>query len=184
MGAADPDRVRGGCRGQCLRCGGPEETQLHAEVVLATSVGRLRWAASHLTIALLGTATLLLAAGLSAGLAHAAQVGDLRQAAAVLAGAMVQLPAAWVLAGIVMALFGLQPRLIAGVWATLVAFLLIGELGSLLGPNQWVIDLSPFTHLQRIPGDQFTVTPTPWLIAVCAALITAGLVGFHRHDLD
>ena len=45
-----------------------EETDGRAEAVLATAVGRLRWAVSHLLVAVLGPAVALLAAGLTAGL--------------------------------------------------------------------------------------------------------------------
>jgi ABC-2 type transport system permease protein len=160
-----------------------EETASHAEMVLATSVGRFRWAFSHLTVALFGTAALLVGAGLGAGLAHGAQLGDLGQVGPVLLGALVQLPATWVVAAIVVALFGLAPRLIVGGWAALVAFLLIGEFGPLLRLDQWVMDLSPFAHLPKIPGAQFSAAPILWLTVTAAALIAAGLVGLRRRDI-
>ena len=43
-----------------------------AEEVLATAVGRVRWAGAHLATALAGTACLALAAGLTAGAARSA----------------------------------------------------------------------------------------------------------------
>jgi ABC-2 type transport system permease protein len=160
-----------------------EEAASHAEAVLATSVGRIRWASSHLVITLLGTTTLLIAAGLGAGLAHGARLGELSQAGPVLTGALVQLPAAWVVAAIVVALFGLAPRLIVGGWVALVAFLLLGEFGPLLRLDQWLLDLAPFTHLPKLPGAPFTAAPIWWLLAVAATLIAAGLVGFRRRDV-
>jgi ABC-2 type transport system permease protein len=101
----------------------------------------------------------------------------------VLLGALVQLPATWVVAAIVVALFGLAPRLIVGGWAALVAFLLIGEFGPLLRLDQWVMDLSPFAHLPKIPGAQFSAAPILWLTATAAALIAAGLVGLRHRDI-
>jgi ABC-2 type transport system permease protein len=87
-----------------------EESELRSEPVLATAVGRTAWAWSHIVMALLGTTVLLLGAGLGAGLAYSAQTGDLADFGRVLAGALVRLPAAWVLSGIVVAAFGLAPR--------------------------------------------------------------------------
>jgi len=43
----------------------------------------------------------------------------------VLAGALVYLPAAWVLAGLAAALYGLLPRFEIASWAALVGFLLL-----------------------------------------------------------
>lgn len=160
-----------------------EETALRAEPLLATAVGRLRWALSHVTVALGGSAVLLLGAGLGVGLAHGAQVGDLSRGGPVLLGALVQLPAAWVLVGIVVALFGLAPRLTAGGWVALVAFLLIGQFGALLELPQWVQDLSPFAHVPALPGAEFSAPPLLWLTAVAAALLAVGLAGFRRRDV-
>jgi ABC-2 type transport system permease protein len=95
-----------------------EETSGRAEPVLATAVGRLRWAASHLVCSVLGPTAALATAGLATGLAYGLSTGDVgRQLPRVLAGAMVQLPAVWVLAAIAVALFGLLPRLTLVAWA-------------------------------------------------------------------
>jgi ABC-2 type transport system permease protein len=94
-----------------------EETSLRAEPILATATSRISRASSHLAIALLGTTLLVVTAGTAAGLAHGARVGDLSEAGRVLGGALVQLPAAWVLIGIVAAVFRWAPRLVAAGWA-------------------------------------------------------------------
>jgi polyether ionophore transport system permease protein len=87
-----------------------EETSGRAEPVLSTAAGRLRWAASHLVFSILGPAAALGAAGLAIGLSHGLNTGDVgRELPRVLAGAMVQLPAVWVLAAIAVVLFGLLP---------------------------------------------------------------------------
>jgi ABC-2 type transport system permease protein len=160
-----------------------EEESGHAEALLATDVGRIRWVLSHLSIALLGTAALVAAAGITAGISYAASIGDAGQIGRVLGSALAQLPAAWVLAAIVVAVFGAVPRAAAVGWAALVAFLLLGELGPLLKLNHWLKDLSPFAHSPRLPGTTFSMTPLLWLLFVVAVLITVGLVGVRRRDL-
>jgi ABC-2 type transport system permease protein len=161
-----------------------EETALRAEPVLATAVSRTRWAASHLTLALGGSTVLMAGAGLGAGLAHGAHTGELgRQLGRVLAAALLQLPAVWVVTCIVVAIFGLGPRLVTAGWAALVAFLLVGELGPLLKLSRWVLDLSPFGHLPKVPGGPVTVAPLVWLVVVAALLAVAGLLGLRRRDI-
>lgn len=161
-----------------------EEIGLRAEPMLATPIGRVTWAWSHLTIALVGSAALLVIVGASAGTTSAAQVGDAGQFWRVLVGALVQLPAVWVVVGIGMAAFGLVPRQVVAGWAALVLFVLLGEFGSLLGLDQWLMDLSPFAHTPRMPGAHLTAGPLLWLVGTAAALVVAGLVGFRRRDLD
>lgn len=160
-----------------------EETGLLAEPTLAAAVGRLRWAMGHVVIAAAGSALLLALAGIGAGVARAVQTGSSAESGRVLAAALVQLPAAWVLAALVVALFGLAPRFVAVGWAALAAFVLVGELGPLLGLSQWAMDLSPFAHVPRLPGAPFSAVPLVALTAVAVALTLAGLAGLSRRDV-
>lgn len=161
-----------------------EEELGHTELVLAAAVSRPGWVSSHLVVALVGTALLQAVAGLAAGLADAAQSGDAGRVPAVVAAALVAVPAQWVLVGVVVLLFGLVPRLTALSWAVLTAFFLVGELGRLLEAPDWVLDVSPFTHVPRLPGMAMTWTPLIVLVLVAAALVAVGMVGFRRRDLE
>jgi ABC-2 type transport system permease protein len=161
-----------------------EETGGRIEPLLATGVGRIRWALSHLVFALLGSAALLAVAGAAAGLVYGLQIHDVGgQVPRLLAAALVQLPAAWILAGLGAALFGLAPRLAALTWAGLIACVLLLELGALLGLSQWLVDVSPFAHVPKLPGTAFTATPLLWLTGIAVALGAAGLAGFRRRDI-
>ena len=161
-----------------------EEAGLRAEPVLATRVGRIGYAGSHLVISLVGGAALLVVGGLVMGVAQGLRVGDVgRQAGDVLVGALVQVPATWVLAGVALVLFGLLPRLTSAGWAAVVVCLLLGQLGPTLRAPQWLMDVSPFTHVPKLPGGTFTGTPIWWLLAVSAVLIVVGLAGFRRRDI-
>jgi ABC-2 type transport system permease protein len=160
-----------------------EETALRVEPLFATSMGRVKWALSHLSISLVGSAVLLAAVGLSAGLVSAKQVGDMGEVGRVLTGALVQIPAAWLIVGIVVAAFGLAPRAIVVGWLALVGFMLLGEFGALFNLSHYVMDLSPFAHVPRLPGGTFSVAPMVWLTAIAAGLIVVGLAGFRRRDV-
>jgi polyether ionophore transport system permease protein len=161
-----------------------EEEGLRAEPVLATPVGRLRWATSHLLFGLLGPTAALVAAGLAEGLVYGLVSGDVgRDVPRVLAGATVQLPAVLVLSGIAMALFGLLPRVASLSWAALAVFAFLVLLGPLLQLSQWVLDAAPFTHIPKVPGAEVSTTPLAWLLATTAMLVAAGLAGFRRRDL-
>ncbi len=162
-----------------------EEAELRAEQVLATATTRTGWAGSHLVVAAGGAAVVLAAGGLAAGLAHGLRAGDLGgQLPRVLGGALVQLPAIWVMAAVGVALFGLLPRLVVGAtWGVLAVVLAITMFGEPLRLDQWVQDVAPFAHLPRLPAAAFTATPLVWLLAVAAVLAAAGLAGFRRRDL-
>ncbi|MBM7790461.1 ABC transporter permease [Tenggerimyces flavus] len=161
-----------------------EETEGRAEPVLATHVGRLQWVASHVVFALLGPAVVLAVAGLTAGVTHGANVGNIgEQVPRVLAGALVQLPAVWVLVGLALLLFGLLPRIAAAVWGVFGLFVLLGQVGSFLGLEQWMLDASPYSHLPLLPGGEWTATPLLTLLGIALVLGAVGFVGFRRRDV-
>jgi ABC-2 type transport system permease protein len=159
-----------------------EETAYRAEPVLATPVGRLRWAASHVTVAVLGAAWLLVLMGLFAGLGRGGDdVGH--QIGRLLGAALAQLPAALVLAGITIALIGLLPRWSVAAWGLLGLFVAIGQFGDLLKLNQRVRDISPFTHTPTVLGGTVSATPLIVLSLVAIALAAIGLLGLRRRDI-
>jgi ABC-2 type transport system permease protein len=161
-----------------------EELTLHAEPVLATAVGRTRWALSHFAFALGGSALLLAAAGLAAGVAHGLQIGDVGgEVPRLLGGTLAQLPAAWVLGALTVVLFGFAPRATAASWGALFACLLLAEIGPLIGLADWTLDISPFAHVPKLPGGDASAAPFVWLALVAAALASAGLAGFRRRDV-
>jgi ABC-2 type transport system permease protein len=160
-----------------------EETELRAEPLLATGVRRLDWAASHLVFAFGGSAFVVLVTGLSAGLAVATSTGDVGEVLRLVGAALAQLPAVWVLTGVAVALVGLAPRWSSAAWGALAAFLLLGQIGETLDLDPRLLDVSPFTHVPKLPGSAFSATPLIWLLGVTIALSVAGLAGLRRRDI-
>jgi len=160
-----------------------EETAGRVEPILATRTTRVRWAGSHIVVALAGTTFLMTVVGLFAGFAHGAASGNMAEIGRVLPAALAQLPAVWVLTGITVAVFGLAPGLIMAGWGALVAFVVLGQLGSVLGLPDWMMDISPFSHSPQLPGGEASATPLILLTAIAAVLVVAGLSAFRRRDL-
>jgi ABC-2 type transport system permease protein len=157
-----------------------EEEEARAEPVLAASVSRLRWASGHLLFATLGPAIALAAAGAAAGFVH----GGVDHIPRLVVAALAQLPAVWVLVALATALFGLAPRYARASWAALAACLLIGQLGRLIRLPTWLLDLSPFLHVPRLPGGPFELAPVLALLVIAAVVAAAGLVGLRRRDIS
>jgi ABC-2 type transport system permease protein len=162
-----------------------EEVAGHAESVLATAVSRTRWVGTHAGIAAVGTAALLAIEGGATGLAYGVTtsdpVGELGRYA--WAG-LLQAPAALLLGGLAVLLFGLVPaasRALA--WTAFAACLVFGQLGELLGLPSGVLDLSPFTHLAAVPVEPVRWLPVVALAAWALALAAFGATAFRRRDL-
>lgn len=160
-----------------------EEVGLRAEAVLATAIGRTRWVGSHVLVALAGTAGILVLGGIAVGVGHGLQVGDLGQVWRTGQGALVTIPAAWVMVGVVVAFFGLAPRFTSAAWGVFVGCILLGEFGSLFNAPKWVMDLSPFAHTPRFPGGQIDAGSLIGLLVAAAVLLAVGMVSFQRRDV-
>jgi ABC-2 type transport system permease protein len=160
-----------------------EESAMRADLVLSTPTGRVRWALSHLVLGVVGSGILMLASGLSIGLAHAMESGDWDVFGADLLAAIVRLPAVWVLVGVSLALYGLSRRAAPVTWAVLVAAFLASEIGPLLDLPQWIRDLSPYTHVPPLPGGEITVTPLLMMLGAASALVVVGLFTLRRRDI-
>lgn len=160
-----------------------EEENGRTELVLSETASRLDWLMGSLVVALAGVAALMMVLGLAVGIGAAAALGDWGQLGRVLAAAAARVPAAWVMVGIAVALYGFLPRLVALSWLFLLGFFVLGDFAALWGLPGWVADLSPFTHSPNLPGGSFHVLPVLSLVIVAAALIAAGTAGWLRRDL-
>ncbi|QKW05106.1 anibiotic ABC transporter [Streptomyces sp. NA04227] len=162
-----------------------EETSGRLEAVLATSVSRARWVAGHVVVSVLGVVALLLVSGVAAGLTYGLASDDLAQGLGDLTGAaLAQAPAAMVLAGFVVVVFGALPNLTSGAaWGGLALCLVVGQLGGLLDLPQAIRDISPFTHLPALPAADAEPLPFLALVAVAALFTAAGTALFGKRDL-
>ena len=162
-----------------------EETSGRLEPLLATSTSRLRWAASHLSYPLLGSALLLVVAGAGAGFAHGGRSGDLGTQLAQLVGAgLIQITAVWLVVGLTVLAFGFVPQATSYVgWIAVGVCILLQELGPILKLSHWVTDISPFSQVPRAPGVAVAAEPLLVMTGVGAALLVVGLIAFRRRDI-
>jgi ABC-2 type transport system permease protein len=161
-----------------------EEDALRAELVLATATPRTRHAWSHLAYGLLGPVLILAVAGAVAGVTYGSIIGDVGgQVPRVIGTAMSHLPAVWVVTGVTITLYGLLPRLSSLAWGVLGVCLVFGQLGQILQLPEWLLDLSPFSHIPLAWSDEFSAMPLIALGAIALVLVVAGLAGFGRRDI-
>jgi ABC-2 type transport system permease protein len=160
-----------------------EETAGRVEPLLAGALARPRWLLSNVAAAMAGTVLVVGATGLGAGVADAIGSDDAGRLPLLLGSALAFVPAIWVLIGAAVALFGLVPRAASLAWGLLAAAFLLGTLGPLLALPDWVMDLSPYSHVPLVPAADLEIAPLLVMTAVAAALVAAGLAGFRRRDV-
>lgn len=164
-----------------------EEADGLLEPILATAVSRPRWVMSHVLNAGLGALVLLLFFAVSMGLAAGSVLGDVpTQIRALGEAGLVQLPGIMVIGGVVVAVTAVLPRWASTVsWTVVTVSILLGPLfgAATMQLPEWMQDMSPFTHIPKVPGAALTFTPIIVLIAISAALAVVGLNSFRRRNL-
>jgi len=162
-----------------------EETDGTGEPILAEPVGRLRWAGSHLLIAALGTGIMLAAGGLGIGLGYgigSSTAGT--QVPRLIEAALAQWPAALAVAAVAALFVGLLPQWsIPAGWTAFAVCGFIGVFGPAFRLAQGVLDISPFTHVPKLPGGTFTAVPLLWLSAFFLIVTAVGMAGLRSRDI-
>lgn len=160
-----------------------EEVSGAAELLMSTSVSRVRWLMSFVTVGVVSIVLVLLAAALAAGFSAlaAGEAGSTMGDA--FAAASAQLPVALVYFGVLTLVFVLLPGWTAPVgWATLGLGAFIGIFGALIGLPDGVRHLSPFADAPVVVG---TVDWTGgyWMLCIAVVAIAAAAALNRRRDV-
>ncbi|KRF10907.1 ABC transporter permease [Nocardioides sp. Soil796] len=165
-----------------LRARGEEDSG-RVEPLLSTALPRVRWFLGHTLIAVLGSVAVLLASAVGLGTGYAMTTGEWDSfgrlmMAPVSAGAGVM-----VLVGLAVLLTGFVLRLASAAWLGLAFCVVVMMFGPLLKFPDWLIDVSPFSHLALVPAESFAAGPYLVVLAVSVALGAVGVLGLRRRDM-
>ncbi|NUP28781.1 MAG: ABC transporter permease [Nocardia sp.] len=160
-----------------------EESAGHAEPLLSTELGRLRWMTGHSVIVLAGSAVVVALSGFGMGTTYGLMTGDLSQTVTLTGAAMTYLPAVWVLGGITLFLFGFAPLIDSAAWSAMAFCVVVLMFGATLKFPGWLMSLSPFDNIPLVPAQEFDAVPVLLTLVVALLLCAAGGYGFRRRDL-
>ena len=159
-----------------------EEKNGFLDNLMATKLSKMKWLISHMLFVYIGTASVIAMTGIAAAVTSAGNP-DIRFMK-VIESAVIQIPAAFILAGLAMLFFGYLPR-----WSTSLAWLVLGislMAGPFLGPAldlpDWIKNLSPFTHVPE-PTETIKLMPMAAMSAISVLLTAAGMFGFYNRSL-
>lgn len=161
-----------------------EEVAGRAGPLLATPLSRARWMVSGLVLANVGGAVVLLVTGLGVGLGAGLSMDDLGWVGTSVSAAVSYLPAIAVTIGVAGVLLGWLPRVTGWSWASVVLSVVVLYFGGILDLPQWLVDLSPFSHVPQQPAVDPDVGPLATLGAMAMALMAAGVLGVRRRDIQ
>jgi ABC-2 type transport system permease protein len=78
---------------------------------------------------------------------------------------------------------GIAPRWAPLGWLGVLYCFLVLMFGELLDFPQWVIDLSPFSHLASVPAVAMSWRPFAEVLALAVTMGAVGLLAFRRRDV-
>ncbi len=163
-----------------------EENEGRAELLIDKQVSRIHWISSHIIVAAICSAALLLAMGIAGGLAYGFVTGDLSNSFwNIFSMNVSKIPPVWILLGLTALLYGLWPRITSLSWVVWLAFILL-ELGWEAQILDWsLMQISPFSFA-HYTIDISNLPPFPLLCLFCisAILIGIGLLGFKNRDIS
>ncbi len=163
---------------------GADERDGRTEQVLATATSRSRSLLATVLVALVGATWLLLVTGLAVTVGYGTAAGALGGTfGRIIPAALVQAPAVWLVTAVAVAAYTLRSRWAVLGWGFLVGFLTVGQLGELLRLPGWVIDVSPYVHVPRMPTEPFALAPSLALTCLAAALLAASWWRYRTRDI-
>ncbi len=161
-----------------------EESSGHLENLLATRMSRMSWIAWHSAIALAGGIFMLVASGMA--LAVSVNIASDFTADTMeytLAG-ISYIPSLLLFIGGYIVLFGVIPRLSSVLmWLYFGFVVFMAWLAPMLRLEQWVMDISPLSHIAAAPAEDIKVVPL--LVIGCLGLMLAvvGVVAWRNRNL-
>jgi ABC-2 type transport system permease protein len=110
-------------------------------------------------------------------------ISDLGQAWRYAGLSLVYAPAVLSVAGLAVLLTGWLPRTAKLAWVVVAFAFVIGWLGGLLQPPQWVENLSPLAHTPLVPVEPVALTAPSVTALVVVLLVAVGVLGLRRRDI-
>jgi ABC-2 type transport system permease protein len=99
------------------------------------------------------------------------------------ASAVSQAPAVWVVAALGVLCFAFRSRWAVLGWGIVVLFGTLGQIGELLDLPQWVLQLSPYTHAPRMPLADFELGPALTLTGIAVVLLAVAWQRYRTRDI-
>lgn len=160
-----------------------EEDAHHLEVLMATGLSRATWIGGHVLVTVVGTIAVLACAGLGLGAGYALTTGDGGAVLRLGLPALAYVAPVLVLSAVARLVYGLRSSFLVAAWAPLAFATVVLMFGTAMRFPDWLIDVSPFSHLALVPAEEFRLIPVVVVAALAAAISAAGQMAFRKRDI-
>jgi len=161
-----------------------EETKNRTEHFLTRAVSRGKLLGTYLTTSLVFGFGMLFLTVLGLWSASVSILEEPISLGTMLEGALVYLPAIWIMTGLAVLLIGVSPKLTSLSWLFLGYSFFVVYLGSLLQFPDWMSKLSPFGHIPQIPVEEMNWIHLIVLTGIALCMIIIGFISYRRRDIE
>lgn len=161
-----------------------EESTARLEAELSGDLPRGGWLAIHVVVVALGAVVVGLVGALALGASAASSTGRQEWLGDIVGGAVPHLASVGLVLGVVVALFGVRPRLQPVAWGLFAAAAVVSYLGPGFDLPDWVLDAAVFPAVgSDVVGSGASTTGVLVLAVLAVSGVLAGFVGFRQRDI-
>jgi ABC-2 type transport system permease protein len=161
-----------------------EEKKNRTESLLSKAVSRYKLLGSYFLISVVNAFIMLTLVSLGLWIAGNPVVDGGLEFGAIYKVALVQIPAMAIMLGIGVFFIGVKPNLTSITWMYLTFSFLILYLGDLLQLPEWIINISPFSHIPQIPMEEMNYFTITILMIISILFIVLGFIGYRKRDIE
>ncbi len=161
-----------------------EEKRNHTEHILSRSVSRNRLMSGYFVNAVINSVIIPLSCAFGLWVASYSVLENKIELMSLVKAMAVYIPAIWVMLGLTVLLIGWLPSKTSFAWMYLgVSFLLV-YLGSLMQASDWVLKLSPYGYIPKLPMEEVNYGTLVMLTVVAVVMAVVGYIGYNKRDIQ
>lgn len=160
-----------------------EENHFRTEHFYSRSISRNQVLGSVTLLAVVESILYLCVLVLGLWLAAMTMMEDPISFGTVVQSALVYLPAMWFMIGITVFLFGHVPKITSVIWLYYAFCYVVVYVGGMLNFPDWVMNLSVFEVIPKLPGEEMNVLSLVLLLALSIAFLLIGFIGYNNRDI-
>lgn len=152
-----------------------------SELLLTSGTSRDRSFVSTIMVMFVGSSWLLVVTGVSLSLGVGGRSDH--SFARLVVSSLAPAPAVWVVLALALACVSFRASWAVSGWAILLFFATLGQIGEFIDLPQPLLNLSPYTHVPKMPQQTFELLPVAVLSGVAATIVAVSWVMYRRRDL-
>lgn len=160
-----------------------EENHYRTENFYSRAVSRNRTLGNFTLLAMIESVLYLILIAVGLWLAAITMMENPFSLRTVIQSAAVYLPAIWIMIGITVFFLGYARKIINVIWIYYAFCYVVVYVGGMLNFPDWVMNLSAFEVIPKLPGEEMDVFPITLILVISFVFLLLGFIGYNKRDI-